>query len=301
MRKSFFGRVEWPTVLLIIVVYAAWFALCAYGHMMPAVFWILVAGFLTALYWSIVHEAVHMHPTHNAVLNQALVWLPIGWVYAYGRFRDGHLHHHQTGELTDPFDDPESWYLAQHDWKATGAFSQALLKFNNTLSGRMLVGPMIVLWRMVRDDTKAMVAGGTTGATVAKAWLLHVPPVIVLALIVAAITDVNFWQFAAAAYLGVSLILVRTFLEHQAAEDFGERTVIIEDRGLFGFLFLFNNLHVVHHTRPGLAWYLLPGFYKAHRAQFIKRNNGYVYPDYWAVFKKHFFKPKEPVPHPYVV
>ncbi len=301
MRKSFFGQVEWPTVFLIITVYAAWFGLCAWGHFLPALLWVTLAGLLTALYWSVVHEAVHMHPTKNALVNHALVWLPIGWVYAYERFRDGHLHHHNTGELTDPFDDPESWYMAQHDWKITGTVSRAVLTFNNTLLGRMLIGPMIVLTRMVRDDFKAIVKGGENGRSVLRAWLLHIPPVIVLALLVASVTDVKLWQFALAAYLGVALILVRTFLEHQAAEEFSHRTVIIEDRGLFAFLFLFNNLHVVHHTRPGLAWYLLPAFYKAHREQFIKRNNGYVYPSYRAVFRKHFLTPKEPIAHPYVV
>jgi fatty acid desaturase len=111
---------------------------------------------------------------------------------------------------------------------------------------------------------------------------------------------VRFWEFAAAAYVGVSLILIRTFLEHQASEKEGERTVIIEDFGPLAFLFLYNNLHVVHHTRPGLAWYRLPSFYRRHRAQFIKRNNGYVYPSYWAIFRKYFLTRKEPVPHPFV-
>jgi fatty acid desaturase len=295
------GRIEWPTVALIAAVYSIWFTLCAYGHYLNPVLWVVIAGTVTALYWSIVHEVIHGHPTRNALVNHALVWLPIGWVYAHGRFRDGHLHHHETGELTDPFDDPESWYMAQHDWKVAGPMSRALLTFNNTLLGRLTVGPFIVLWRMVRDDAVAIARGGQRGWAVARAWLWHVPPVIVLALIVGAITDVKFWQFVVAAFIGVSLILIRTFLEHQAAEDFGERTVIIEDSGPLAFLFLFNNLHVVHHTRPGLAWYLLPGFYKAHREQFIKRNNGYVYPGYRDVFKKHFLKAKEPVPHPYVV
>lgn len=294
------SRIEWPTVALIATVYAAWFLLCAYGDALPQLLWVLLAGLVTALYWSIVHEAVHGHPTNNKWVNHALVWLPIGWVYAYGRFRDGHLEHHETGALTDPFDDPETWYLAQRDWKVATPVVRALLIFNNTLFGRMLIGPMIVLWRMVRDDAAAALGGGTKGRAVARAWALHLPPLVILALLVAAVTDVRFWQFCLAAYLGVALILVRTFLEHQAAEDFGERTVIIEDRGLFAFLFLFNNLHLVHHTRPGLAWYLLPRFYKAHRAQFIERNNGYVYPSYWAVFARHFFKPKEPVPHPHV-
>ncbi|MCU0789427.1 MAG: fatty acid desaturase [Nitratireductor sp.] len=294
------ARIEWPTVALIAACYGAWFSLVAFGQDLNPVLWIAAAGVLTALYWSIVHEVVHGHPTKNRLVNHALVWLPIGWVYAHGRFRDGHLQHHHTGDLTDPFDDPESWYLAQHDWKANSSVAHALLNFNNTLLGRLTVGPLIVFWRMVRDDGRAIVQGGEKGRAVASAWLWHVPPVFVLVLLVGAITDVRFWEFAAAAYVGVSLILIRTFLEHQASEKEGERTVIIEDFGPLAFLFLYNNLHVVHHTRPGLAWYRLPSFYRRHRAQFIKRNNGYVYPSYWAIFRKYFLTRKEPVPHPFV-
>jgi fatty acid desaturase len=293
-------KVEWPTVALIAACYAAWFSLVAFGDGLNPVLWIAATGIVTALYWSIVHEVVHGHPTKNRLVNHALVWLPLGWVYAHGRFRDGHLEHHSTGALTDPFDDPETWYLAQREWAGTGALGRAILTFNNTLSGRMLIGPLIVFWRMVRGDGAAVLRGGEVGRRVARDWLLHVPAVAVLALVVGAITDVHFWQFAVAAYLGVSLILIRTFLEHQASANEGERTVIIEDYGPLAFLFLYNNLHIVHHTRPGLAWYLLPSFYRRHRAQFIKRNNGYVYPSYWAIFRKFFFVPKEPVPHPHV-
>jgi fatty acid desaturase len=293
-------KVEWPTVALIAACYAVWFSLVAFGSGITPILWIAITGIVTALYWSIVHEVVHGHPTKNRLVNHALVWLPLGWVYAHGRFRDGHLEHHSTGALTDPFDDPETWYLAQREWAGTGPLARAILTFNNTLFGRMLIGPLIVFWRMVRGDGAAVLRGDAAGRQVARDWLLHIPAVAALALIVGAITDVHFWQFVAAAYLGVSLILIRTFLEHQASANEGERTVIIEDYGPLAFLFLYNNLHIVHHTRPGLAWYLLPSFYRRHRAQFIKRNNGYVYPSYWAIFRKFFFVPKEPVPHPHV-
>lgn len=300
MNTNGTSRIEWPTVALTAACYAAWFALVGLGAGMPALVWVVITGFVTALYWSIVHEAVHGHPTQSRLINHALVWLPLGWVYAHGRFSDGHLEHHATGALTDPFDDPESWYLAQHDWAATQPVAAMLLTFNNTLLGRLLIGPMVVLWRMLRDDTRQVLRGGEKAKSVAMAWFWHLPPVLALALIVGMITDVALWQFIAAAYIGVALILIRTFLEHQASENDGERTVIIESNGPMAWLFLYNSLHIVHHTRPGLAWYRLHGFYRQHRDQFIQINNGYVYPSYWAVFKKYFLVPKEAVRHPFV-
>lgn len=301
MNASIFRSVEWPTLALILACYGVWFALAFLGHDLAAPFWIAAIAIVTTLYWSLVHEVVHCHPTRNARLNHALVWIPIGWVYALGRFRDGHLEHHATGALTDPFDDPESWYLPQGDWRRAGPLTRRILTLNNTLAGRMTIGPAIVFWRMLRGDLALALRGGPTGRRVMRDWALHAPAILILVWLIDQYSQVPAWQFAAAAYCGVSILLIRTFIEHQAAEDAGERTVIIEDYGPLAFLFLFNNLHVVHHTRPGLAWYRLPGFYRRHRQQFIRRNRGYVYPSYAAVFRRYFLTPKEPVPHPHAL
>ena len=66
------------------------------------------------------------------------------------------------------------------------------------------------------------------------------------------------WAYLLAAYLGWSLLKIRTFLEHRAHEAARARTVIIEDRGPLALLFLNNNFHVVHHMHPGVPWYRLP-------------------------------------------
>jgi fatty acid desaturase len=39
------------------------------------------------------------------------VFLPIGLVWPFRRFKALHLRHHADERLTDPFDDPESYYL----------------------------------------------------------------------------------------------------------------------------------------------------------------------------------------------
>jgi fatty acid desaturase len=293
------SHIEWPTVCLIATVYTAWFALAIAGTGMHPALWIGAASLLTTLYWSLVHEVVHGHPTRNALLNRMLVALPIGWIYAFGRFRDSHLDHHATDALTDPFDDPESWYMDRARWSLIPRPVRRLLQFNNTLLGRMAIGPVIVLARMVVEDGLVIAAGGERGKRYLRDWAAHGVCVIVLAMALAMYSTAPAWWFAAAAYLGVSVLLIRTFIEHQACGKAAERTVIIEDFGPLAFLFLYNNLHVVHHTRPGLAWYRLPNFYRRHRAQFLRRGNGYVYGSYWQVFRRYFFKAKEPVPHPF--
>lgn len=300
-RPSLPRRIEWPTIILILLCNIVWFWLALAGAGLHPIIWIGAMAVLTTLYWSLMHEAVHNHPTDIDWINRLTVIIPIGWVFPYGRFRDSHLQHHETGELTDPFDDPESFYLSPACWQNMARPIRLLLRFNNSLFGRMLVGPAFAIWRMIMFDIARLADKKTLQierTSIVREWLLHAALIGALALILAHYSPVPFWQFAIAAYLGISILQIRTFPEHQASDQKGERTVIIEDNGPLAFLFLYNNLHVVHHTRPGLAWYRLPGFYRQHREQFIMRNNGYVYASYWQVLRQYFLKAKEPVPHP---
>ena len=88
------------------------------------------------------------------------------------------------------------------------------------------------------------------------------------------------------AYPGISLALVRSFCEHQAAEQVGHRTIIVEASPFWSLLFLNNNLHVAHHDRPALAWYKLPAFYRAERQRLIAQNNGYMMQGLWRDFPR---------------
>ena len=84
----------------------------------------------------------------------------------------------------------------------------------------------------------------------------------------------------------------------EAAARVSGRTAIIEDRGPLAWLFLNNNLHVVHHMHPRVPWYRLPRLYAANRARYAGRNGGYVYGSYAQVFRRYFLRPKDPVAHP---
>ena len=44
-----------------------------------------------------------------------------------------------------------------------------------------------------------------------------------------------------------------------------------ENATLLGPVFLFNNLHVAHHTKPALPWYKIPDYYAADRDEMIAR------------------------------
>ncbi|MCC5976342.1 MAG: fatty acid desaturase [Rubellimicrobium sp.] len=286
--------VEWPTLAVIALCYAAWLlGLFALPHLS---LWMAIA-LLTpalALHSSLTHEAIHGHPTPHAWLNALLLVLPLTLFVPYLRFRDLHLAHHHDEVLTDPYDDPESNYLDPAVWKGMSRPVQLLLQVNNTLAGRILLGPFIGIATFLARDLRAIRAGE---AGVLRAWVLHLPP-LVLTLAIVALSPLPMAAFLIAVWGAFGILKIRTFLEHRAHERARGRTVVIEDRGPLAFLFLNNNLHVVHHMHPRVAWYRLPALYRARPDHYLARNDGYRYRSYAQVFRAHFLRAKDPVPHP---
>lgn len=296
--------VEWPTVTLIAACHAVWLAAGLSYAMAPVPAMALLAVTIV-LHASLQHEAIHRHPTARDGWNELLVALPLGLLVPYRRFRRQHLLHHRDESLTDPYDDPESYYLARGDWQRLPRAVRRLLKWNNTLAGRMLVGPAIMATGFLRRDAKALLGAESPRADrgddgvgqIRIAWALHGVGAVAVVLIVRHMFAMPLGAYCLAAYLAQALLAVRSFCEHQWAEDTGARTVIVE-RSLLGVLFLNNNLHLVHHARPGLAWYALPSAYRARRAQWQAANGGYVFRSYGEVARRFGLRAKEPVPHP---
>lgn len=231
----------------------------------------------------------------NRTIAQGLVFPALILMIPYLRFRDTHLAHHQDSLLTDPYDDPESNYLDPEVWEGLSRPVQIILALNNTLLGRLLLGPaiaqvvfMIGDWRKMRGGDERVLGG----------WLWHVPALVPVVLWLTFVADMPLWAYFLSVYAALSILKIRTFLEHQAHERARGRTVIIEDRGILAFLFLNNNLHVVHHMHPRVAWYRLPELYFSNRQRYLRRNDGYSFKSYGEVFRKYLFRAKDPVPHP---
>ena len=282
------AQIEWPTVLLIAVCYAAWAAAL---WVLPLPFGIIVSGIAIALHASLQHEVIHGHPFRRQWLNDLLIWPPLMLTVPYARFKATHLAHHHDEVITDPYDDPESNYLDLGAWERLPRVLQVLLRINNTVAGRLVIGPLIGTVAFVLCEWRTRDAG------VVRCWLWHLPAVaVVLAVVV--VSPMPLWAYLIAAYLGMSILKLRTFLEHQAHERASGRSVIVENGGVFGFLFLNNNLHVVHHMHPRVAWYALPALYRARRDHYLRRNGGYVFASYREVIRRYLLTPKDPVAHP---
>jgi len=287
--------IEWPTVALLAFTYLAWMAVTAFAAGLGPWLAVPLLAVVLAQHSSLQHEALHGHPTGSAGLNEALVSPALGLLVPYRRFRDLHLAHHHDPQLTDPYDDPESNYLDPAVWGRLRRPVRALLAANNTLLGRMLIGPAVGTLRFWLDDLGAARGGARR---VRRAWAMHLAGIVPVALWLLLAGSMPVWQYLLGCYLASSILRIRTFLEHQAEERVASRSVIIEDRGPLALIFLNNNLHAVHHAKPRLAWYRLPGAYRARREEWLRRNGGYAYRSYGEVFRRYLLTRKDPVAHP---
>jgi fatty acid desaturase len=285
---------EWPTVFVMIATYATWIAGTSVVYAASPLMGILLTGFFIAQFSSLQHETLHGHPFRWLWLNAALATPAVTLTVPYGRFRDTHLAHHHDPILTDPYDDPESNFMDPAVWANLPRAVQLLLLINNTLLGRMVIGPWLggLVW--LQGEARLMLAGDRA---VLRDWALHMLGLIPVVgwLWVAAMP---WWAYLLAAWIGHGLLKLRTYLEHRAHDLARARTVIIEDNGPFALLFLNNNFHAVHHMHPHAPWYKLPALYAVNLEHYQRRNEGYVYRSYLQVIRSYLLRVKDPVPHP---
>ncbi|SFS02373.1 fatty acid desaturase [Yoonia litorea] len=282
------GGVEWPTLVLITVCYVAWGAVL---WVLPLTMGVVFGGVVIALHASLQHEVIHGHPFRRQWLNDLLIWPPLTLIVPYSRFKVTHLAHHHDEVLTDPYDDPESNFLDEGVWEKLPVLVQGILRFNNTVAGRLTIGPLIGTISFLLCEWRSR------DRQVLQDWAWHLPAVGGVLWLVS-VSPMPIWAYCASAYLAMSILKLRTYLEHQASDRASGRSVIVERGGIFGFLFLNNNLHVVHHMHPKVAWYDLPRLYRSRKDHYLRRNGGYFYASYGDVFRRYFLRAKDPVAHP---
>ncbi len=287
---------EWPTLALILAAAVAWILLVGFYNSLGG--WLVcpLAAVVVTLQASLQHEVLHGHPTRHPAINEALVYCSLNLFIPYRRFKSLHLRHHNNNRLTDPYDDPESFYLAWADWQRLPRVIRFILTLNNTLCGRLLMGPAVSIAGFFGSEIRMMLSGDKA---VMKAWAHHLAGIAPVLLFVSVIGGMPVWLYVlGVSYPALSLLMLRTFAEHRAHEEAEARSIVVEHSPLFALLFLNNNLHVVHHAHPRTPWYRLPAIYHAAREDWRRRNGGYVFASYFDLAKRYFFKVKEPVVHP---
>ena len=283
--------IQWRTVLLFIVTYGAWLGL-SFLSVHYSLWFLVPLVFVLTLHSSLQHEVIHGHPTPWQSVNSLLAFPALGLLLPFERYQCLHLQHHCDWLLTDPYDDTESYFLSTSQWQSLPAITRTLLVFNNTLLGRLLIGPWIMYIRFFRKEFRSL---GRHEAGVGEAWIKHMLgalPVlwwlnwIDLSLLVYGVATI--WP-------ATSLLLLRAFTEHLPAEHYQDRSAIVRSGKLMGLLYLNNNLHRVHHDFPDLAWYKIPALFKERYATQVGDHqiSGYLY-----LLRQYALRPRFPVAHP---
>jgi fatty acid desaturase len=97
----------------------------------------------------------------------------------------------------------------------------------------------------------------------------------------------------------LSLASIRSYYEHRPHPQPEQRTVLNEAAWPWTWLFLNNNLHLVHHDLPKLPWYFLPTVYRARREQWLARSGGFLVQGYGQLISRHALKAIDSPRHPF--
>ncbi len=289
-------RIEWPTVGLAFAIYGLWLLATYFHRDLP--WWGLAAigAWIIAWQLNLQHETIHGHPTRNRGINEVIGSWPLSLWLPYSIYRSTHLAHHRDANLTDPFEDPESYYWAEAGWSGLGPLSRAFAHARTTFLGRIILGPAFLIGRFVADLAHGAWRGKRGACATVGRHLLLCAPVMIW---VIGVCGMPLWIYLACfVYPGTSLAMVRSFAEHRAAPEEERRTAIVENAWILGPLFLFNNLHAAHHLRHRLPWYQIPKFYRLNRAALIERNGGLVYQGYFDVARRYLLRPHDSPIHP---
>ncbi|MCH2547988.1 MAG: fatty acid desaturase [Alphaproteobacteria bacterium] len=279
---------EVPTWIVTICVYSLWLTLTFYFQAIPWYAMAILAPLTIAWHGSLRHEATHNHPINRKVAT-LVGYPPLNLCDPFVLYRESHQRHHRNEHLTDPYEDPESFFYRKEDWESKSWLMQKLWIFNQTFFGRMTIGPAIIYGRWYVREVKAMLLGDTTRMRI---WAEHAIIVAALLYWVTQICGIALWQYVVFfAYPGISIGLIRSFYEHRYDASPLGRCVLVERSPFFQMLFLNNNFHAVHHDKPGMPWYQIDEYYRARKEYYQQASENYVVESYGQLMREFMFKP----------
>ena len=277
-------------------IYACWALLVAYHAFIPTPLLLVSGAYVLAWHFSLQHEAIHGWLSIPKWLRTSLVWLPIGGWLPYEIYREAHSRHHRNTFLTYPGEDTESQYHTRRDWQHYSGLWRLLWIVNQTLLGRMVIGPALRLRKLVFNETRLLRSRDYHHVI---PWLRFALGLSAVLWFVSAVGGMPIWRYYVLfVYPGIGLGMVRAFIEHRWGEKPGQRTAVVESNWVFGLLFLWNNLHIVHHLYPAMPWFEIPGFWRQHRARLLAHNGDYRFAGYGEIARRWLVRPVFVPVHP---
>ena len=289
-------RYEAPTIVLALLLYAAWAALVHWHAALPGVVLFALGGCVAQLHWSLQHEAIHALRHVPKALRWALVWPPLNLWLPFPLFHRSHSSHHVNFHLTHPHKDTESVYHSAAAWNAYSPLQRAIFAANQTLAFRLTVDPWLRIGRVLRSEVRRLGAGDSSHIGI---WLVHAASVAPILWYVTVVSNMSMTEYLLYfIYPGLMLGALRSFTEHRWGDGPHERVAIVESNALFGLLYLYNNLHHVHHRSPTMPWYEIPGHFRRNRAAVLAANGNFYYRGYvqitWRYLLRPIFRPVHP-------
>lgn len=278
-------QIEWPTVGVAAAVAGGFAAVLAGHERVPTAIVVVALAVLGGWYNSLQHEVIHEHPTPWRRVNTALAIVPLGLVVRFPDYRDSHIAHHRSPDLTNPERDPESFYVSSATWERCGPARRTLLHVQRTLAGRLVLGPFLFAMRHWRDGFGPM----RTPAGVAR-MIAHVAGVVVVLLVVR-LSGLPLWVYVVGvSWGGGALSLLRSFAEHRPVDQ-GTRSAVVRSGWFFSLLYLNNNLHHTHHARPWVPWFELPAAHAASGGDAIAAAGAGLYHGYGELLRRYLVRP----------
>ncbi|MCG8424373.1 MAG: fatty acid desaturase [Proteobacteria bacterium] len=275
--------------MLAFVIYVGWMASTWAFHDLPWWIHVMLGSWLIAWHGSLQHETIHGHPTRWSLLNRIIGEVPLSLWLPYGIYRESHIKHHKS-DLTDPDDDPESFYLTAQAWSRLGPAGRATHWVYATMVGRMLLYPIVSVVHCIRSEITRLARGDRSHL---RHWAVHVLATAAVLGWVMGVCQIPLWAYLLLyVYPGQALSSLRSYAEHRVHPDPEQRTIVVESK-LLGLLFLNNNLHALHHRWPRLAWYNYLAVYRSRREQILQRNGHYWFSSYVSLFRRYGFVPKQ--------
>ena len=283
------GSIEWPTVLLGLGIVACYLSFTWFHRSLPLPVLLFGLAWCGAWWSSFQHELLHGHPFPSGRLNNAIglasftFWLP------FDLYRELHLRHHRDEWLTDPFEDPESYYRRGSAWATMPAWRRRIWWINRTLLGRLVIGPWLGIGGFLvgaARDARDNIPGAR------RAWVRHTLMAVPVAVWAFGVCGVPVWQYLLGGVWGAtSLMKIRSFAEHRWEPGDLSRTAMIHAEAPLALLYLNNNLHHTHHARPGVAWYRLPALARELGSDAAAAPGAGVYRGYREVARLYLVRP----------
>lgn len=231
------GETAWPTVALFLGALslqclAAYLSISGSLSITAAV---LASSWCAYAQFTVLHDAAHWSLSKRPWLNESLGAAAALVLFApFGALRRNHLHHH--AHTNDPAEDPDFWVAGEN---ALSIFLRCWTQFTRHY--------LCYFTKLSRRDTayrEALLTVALLAACVAAA-IYH-----------GRALDLALYWFIPSQVASAALAFSFDYWPHRPHRNQGRLrdTAVIAPRG-FDWLFLNQNIHLIHHLFPTIPWY----------------------------------------------